>query len=242
MNISSLSAKANQYLKQPLGNTPRQHDVSEDTIMAAATQMAGLGFRHNDSTIKMLEAYLGGHALYVWGDVGQSKTYFFQTLTRIGGIKDFATGRTIWPSFKVIPMMGLADKKIEDISEFLVDTIKDELLIDDVGAEAMPYGIEPLPLILQAREHSSARTHITTNLSEQDLFNRYKNTRIIDRLRDGRVRIHCTGTSYRSANNYTGSNLERARYEEIKSGAQKRYAEEHWQDEMDRNLNCGRDF
>lgn len=134
--------------------------------------MSRNGYIFDDpKAVNAVEHYVNGYSLMLAGGVGIGKTYFFTCL----------------PYDTIILDMNEAvrwDYSILD--EFLKATYKNDLVVDDLGVSsgiASDYGVkyDALLLILNRREKSRARTHFTTNLTNEQLIDAF-DYRVVDRI------------------------------------------------------------
>lgn len=143
------------------------------------------GYRHSLESLEALEKYAQGYALLLTGSVGTGKTFFFQSL-----------GQNI----EIVSLATLAGWKLDDIQRMLDNNRDYEVVFDDIGAEPAisDFGVkqEILPLILERRQYCRKRTHFTTNLSAQEIEERY-GVRSIDRIYGMTYPITFTGESKR---------------------------------------------
>lgn len=171
----------------------RAAEVTAERLTAWARQMSAQGYRHTEKTLEALRLYLAGYGLMLMGGVGTGKTYFFRTV----GTVLHAMGRT---RPIIYPMMDTVGQKVDDLREFFMDAARDEVVLDDIGAEPTfnEYGNrwDVLPWLLEMRMASSGRTHFTTNLTIAELRNRY-GVRTIDRLHEMAADVKLEGKSNR---------------------------------------------
>lgn len=205
-DYQAIANSVSQMQRPPHQKNGKDIAVTDLHVKELATQMHLKGYNHTPESIQMCEEFLRGNGLYVKGPVGVGKTYFFRILGNLRFSPRSALASFTAPSFYVIEMPALGNKKKDDIINFLFEHKNDEVLIDDIGAEPLmsDYAVkfEPLPLIVAMREKSSKRTHITTNLTETKIADRY-GVRIVDRLRAFGVPITFSGESQRTASPYT---------------------------------------
>lgn len=159
--------------KLPKAATQRTIEVSEVELIARATSMGKRGYVHNAKTLEALEAYLGGYGILLSGGIGIGKTFFFQT------VED----RPI----EILSFNRCHLFKYEQLGRFLEETIAKDIVLDDIGWDAElanNFGtkFETLQVVLDYRlTCSKARTHITTNLSNDELCNKY-DAHLVDRI------------------------------------------------------------
>ena len=161
--------------------------VSDDDVRRKAEDMARCGYRFNAQTLGLVRKYLEGGGLMLGGNVGTGKTFFFQT-----------AGVEAAVNLKIAQGWDL--REIGDALDSFRET---ELLIDDVGVEELDYksyGTQTrlLDFILEYRMDAGAATHFTTNLTPQQLLDRY-GERVVDRMTQLAKYIKLDGASRRCA-------------------------------------------
>ena len=127
-----------------------------------------LGFPISEAQTKALAEYVRGYQLLLAGKPGTGKTSFFKTLhaMRFSGCAFYN-------------IQTQAQQKRDWILEDMEYYREQELVIDDVGREAMKneFGerFEVLDLIMAYREEwcANVRTHYVTNLTPAELEARY---------------------------------------------------------------------
>ena len=141
-------------------------------VTAATDYMRAKGYRFTTAEhAKALLYYLKGYAIGLIGSPGTGKTMFFECVP----------SRPI--KFSLADYIG---ESMEDIKTIFRNYEKDDVVIDDIGAEPVfnYYGdkFDLLPLILDWRMRlNGVRTHFTSNLSGAELMTRY-GQRVVDRL------------------------------------------------------------
>lgn len=148
---------------------PRQ--ISQAELTEKAKAMTKRGYIHTEETLRVLEAYMQGYGILLSGGCGIGKTRFFECVNPT----------PIMPlSFNVCHLW-----KYEELDTFLTATRSEELLLDDVGwhSEASNYGqkFETLQIVLDRRLSCRVPTHITTNLTNDELCERFDG-HIVDRI------------------------------------------------------------
>lgn len=154
-------------------------EVKASTLENWAKRMAGVGYEFTEETLKILLQYLKGYNLWLCGNVGVGKTYFFDCLNKI---KQARGGE---PIIK-LSMIETQGWTMEQAAEWARDCADYDVVIDDVGAEPLlnHYGekIEVFPYLLEKRmSRTKCRTHMTSNLSAKDILKRY-DRRVADRI------------------------------------------------------------
>lgn len=156
----------------PSATRTAERVVTEAELAAKAKAMALRGYVHSRETLAALDAYLRGYGILLSGAVGIGKTLFFKTVNPEPiAILSFNTCH-LW--------------KYDQLDEFLRETRGEELVLDDIGwqTEANSYGTryEALQVALDYRINaSSARTHATTNCTNDELIDRFDG-HLVDRL------------------------------------------------------------
>ena len=139
-------------------------------LKETAESMARRGFRFTPETLKLTEKFCQGNSgLILRGDVGVGKSFFFYALD--------------------VPALSLGLAKGRPLEElnYALDSWQDyDIVIDDVGkgdGEIVSYGTrhELFPYVVEKRMEAAGNTHLTTNLTADELLKRY-GTRIVDRL------------------------------------------------------------
>ena len=162
--------------------------ISEAEVRHKATEMARCGYRFNADTLNLVRKYLEGGGLILGGNVGIGKTFFFQS-----------AGVEAAVNLKVAQGWGLGE-----IGDALDSFSGTELLIDDVGVEELEYksyGTQTrlLDYIIEHRMEAGAATHFTTNLTPQQLLERY-GERVVDRMTQLANYVWIDGESKRHPN------------------------------------------
>lgn len=192
----------------------RAATVTESQVAAYASAMARRGYRHTAQSLEAVRLYLAGYGLLLMGDAGTGKTFFFAA---IGKPLTFRSGED--DSENIIhpyPMIDTVGRKIDEIREWFAAMQYREIVIDDIGAEAVfnEYGnrFEILPWLLDLRLRSPMRTHFTTNLTAKELQARY-GARVVDRLHQMAAAVTLAGKSNRRTipNARVVATIERAR-------------------------------
>jgi DNA replication protein DnaC len=157
----------------------KEPEVKASVLEAWAKRMASLGYEWTEETLKILLLYLKGYNLWLVGNVGVGKTYFFDCLNKI------RRARGGDPIIK-LSMIETQGWTMEQAAEWARDYADYDVVIDDLGAEPLlnHYGekIEVFPYLLEKRmNRTRRRTHMTSNLSAKDILKRY-DRRVADRI------------------------------------------------------------
>lgn len=148
--------------------------IAADALLAKATAMAKRGYFHSEKTLEVLEAYLQGYGILLSGGMGIGKTLFFETVNP-EPIAVLSFNRCyLWTA--------------DNLGEWLDQHRNEEIVLDDLGWDRREarktYGqeFETLQYVLDARlTLSNARTHVTTNNTNDELIARY-DEHLVDRL------------------------------------------------------------
>lgn len=167
---------------------PQERKVPKSELIAYSRWMGEVkGYQPSEQSLFALLDYLKGYGLFLMGDVGTGKTMFFRCLKS---------------DIKIFSLLRLMAKPLNDITQLLEDLQFDEVVIDDIGAEPVynNYGsrLDLLPWVVEQRYESNMRTHFTTNLSAEELKNRY-GVRVLDRLKELSQPHFFSGKSRRKA-------------------------------------------
>lgn len=159
----------------------RQEPVLKASIVRLVSgQMAKAGYEMTPKAIEALTYYLKGYNLWLFGNVGVGKTYFFECMSRV---RMEEKGLPQIVKLSMIETMGWT---MDMAREWCEDHKDDDVLLDDVGSEPMmnSYGVkaELFPYLLEKRmQISRKRTHMTSNLGAKDILSRY-DARVSDRF------------------------------------------------------------
>lgn len=169
-------------------------DVDPAQVKALASDMSRRGYRPSASSLAALEAYCKGYGLWLDGGVGVGKTMFFRCL------RPFPLKSGARPEIAILPMVRTIEMTVEEIREWLDFNRRNEVVLDDIGAEPVfnHFGgkFEILPYILDKRLDSPCRTHMTGNMDPRRVAERY-GSRIIDRFAEMFTRVRFDGPSLR---------------------------------------------
>ena len=161
---------------------------SQEEFEQLAGKMADLGYIHSKVSLEALEAYMAGYGLLLTGDVGAGKTFFFETLFKALEPSD-RNGEWEWKILGKKPEIYYMRKTIgmafNDVDGEIADLDRRDVLFDDIGVEvvANDWGrkFELVPWLVDLRLQNEHRSHFTTNLSADQLLERY-GARTVDRL------------------------------------------------------------
>lgn len=166
-------------VRRTVRDTSMVRQVTSGEVRDLCMRMANVGYVPTKASVKAAEMFLAGYNLHLRGKVGTGKSAFFKALSETSS----ASGAR--RSFAVIPMGNIDGIHMEEIRQFLSDHEEDELVIDDLGSEAMTndYGkpVWAIGMILSMREYSPARTHVTSNVNDDCLRSQY-GERIFSRM------------------------------------------------------------
>lgn len=153
--------------------------IRASTLEFYAKKMSEQGYEMSEASLQILCEYLKGYNIWLCGNVGVGKTFFFQCMSRI------RKSRNMSPILK-LSMLETQAWTMEDAERWVNHTSDHNVLIDDVGAEPKlnHYGekVEVFPYLLEKRmQISGLRTHLTSNLGPADILKRYER-RVADRF------------------------------------------------------------
>lgn len=154
--------------------------VSAGTVENVAKLMTSKGYVFTQKTLEILADYLKGYNIWLCGNVGVGKTFFFDCMSRV---------RRDWRGLDPIHKLSMIETMgwtMEEAREWANDHEGDDVLIDDVGTEPEMnnYGVkaELFPYLLERRmQNFRRRTHLTSNLGPSDILKRY-DRRVSDRF------------------------------------------------------------
>ena len=168
----------------------REIDLPKDMLVRKASSMAKRGYRFSEGSLEALRLYMSGYGLFVYGGVGTGKTMFFRLLRNYEG-----KGINIFSMHKIL---GRSEVEIRELMDSMS---KDEVLLDDIGAEPTfnNFGVkfDILAYMVERRLESRMRTHFTTNLTKTEIIDRYGD-RLIDRITEMCRSVEFGGKSQRS--------------------------------------------
>lgn len=146
--------------------------IDETTLFRKAQAMAGRGYRHSAESLEALQAYIQGYGVLLSGAIGIGKTFFFQSVEP-----------------EPLPILSFNSCTLwtfDKLEEWLMEHRSQQIVLDDIGwAESLSsnYGqrFESLQVALDYRVNCGARTHITTNLTNDELIEKY-DAHLVDRI------------------------------------------------------------
>jgi hypothetical protein len=146
--------------------------VSDEEVASAIATIAKHGYIPNAQTPDILRAYLQGYGIMLSGPAGTGKTFLMRCMIGNGRIQH--------------AQRDIADWGLDQIHDWFDWRDKKTVCIDDLGAErtASRYGErdEIMRLVIERRASKlDVRTHVTTNLTGEQIRERYGD-RILDRL------------------------------------------------------------
>lgn len=153
--------------------------VSDQAVEYYAKLMASFGYEFTADTLGILVDYLKGYNLWLCGNVGTGKTFFFDCMSKV------RLKRNVYSLVK-LSMIETQGWTMETARDWADETCEDDVVIDDVGTEPLmkSYGqeAEVFPYLLEKRmQLSGKRTHLTSNLGILDIKKRY-GERVADRF------------------------------------------------------------
>ena len=159
MNWQTVIEAATRMAAQATTKGPRL--ASDDSVAAAIERMARNGYRPSPCIIDPLRHILVGRGVLLRGNTGVGKTFLFQSL-----------------GYRIQPADEIAEIRLADIREWLDGRKEKRMVIDDLGCErkVVEYGAteEVMRLVIAHRaDRAKAVTHVTTNLSAEDIGARY---------------------------------------------------------------------
>lgn len=162
--------------------------VTEEQVRQRAADMAKRGYIMSAQSYRLLQKYMAGEGLYIYGDVGVGKTFFFRVLN--------------------VPILSLVKAMTKSLDEIVMALNKHRnmpIMVDDIGAEPVynHFGtkMELLNTVLDIRLDSSAPTHFTSNVTPDDVIGRY-GIRAFDRITGFAARYKWNGESHRKPGMY----------------------------------------
>ena len=154
-------------------------NVTVAAVEEMAKKMISVGYEMTQGSLSILADYLKGYNLWLCGNVGVGKTFFFDCISRIRREKG------LYPIIK-LSMIETMAWKMDDARDWVEEAEDRDVLIDDVGTEPemSSYGMkaELFPYLLEKRmQNTRRRTHMTSNLGSRDILKRY-DVRVSDRF------------------------------------------------------------
>lgn len=156
-----------------------QPTVTAKAVEATAKAMISKGYEITTRTLEVLVDYLKGYNVWLCGNVGTGKTFFFECMSKVRADKGL-------DPIRKLSMIETMAWTMDQAREWLDDSEGFDIVIDDVGTEPEMnnYGVraELFPYILERRmEVWRRRTHMTSNLGPADILKRY-DRRVADRF------------------------------------------------------------
>lgn len=153
--------------------------VKAGVVELYAQRMMAYGYDFTAETLGVLADYLKGYNLWICGNVGVGKTYFFECMNRVRRQRQYS------PIVK-LSMIETQGWNMDNAREWVEYSSDSDVLIDDVGTEPLmkSWGQEAelFPYLLEKRmQLSNRRTHLTSNLGVIDIKKRY-GERVVDRF------------------------------------------------------------
>ena len=153
--------------------------VKESVVEWNAQRMASFGYDFTSDTLSVLVDYLKGYNLWLCGNVGVGKTFFFDCVNRVRKSRQYS------PIVK-LSMIETQGWDMDMARNWAEDNSGSDVLIDDVGTEPImkSWGQEAelFPYLLEKRmQLAGRRTHLTSNLGIVDIRKRY-GERVADRF------------------------------------------------------------
>ena len=154
--------------------------VKSSVVEMVAGQMAERGYEMTPKAIEILTDYLKGYNLWLCGNVGVGKTFFFDVMSMVR-----VEEKRIRPIIK-LSMIETMGWTMDSAREWVSYHNDEDVLLDVVGSEPVmnSYGVkaELFPYLLERRmKLANRRTHITSNLGPKDILSRY-DVRVSDRF------------------------------------------------------------
>ncbi len=153
--------------------------ISDNAVEFYANNMASFGYEFTADTLCILADYLKGYNLWLCGNVGTGKTFFFDCISKMRRRKGL-------DGLVKLSMIETQGWTMENARDWADETRDYDVVIDDVGTEPLmkSYGqeAEVFPYLLEKRmQLSRRRTHLTSNLGIIDIKKRYSE-RVADRF------------------------------------------------------------
>ena len=168
---NSFSKMLERIVVPSINEKPSPPTISEKSIEFYANIMASFGYEFSPGTLSILADYLKGYNLWLCGNVGTGKTFFFDCVSKM------RRKRGCEPLVK-LSMIETQGWTMEDARRWADETRDYDVVIDDVGREPKmkSYGqeAEVFPYLLEKRmQLSNQRTHLTSNYGILDIKKRY---------------------------------------------------------------------
>ena len=172
-NMALLSLAARRYFPDAQqGLSERNPEAFEHMLITTLRRMAERGYKFTTAAqIDTLRAYVDGYGILISGAVGIGKTLFFRRLS---------------PDIVILSMGDIVGMSQDELFGVVNGCKDSELVLDDIGlggSIARDFGREydALLAVLNWREKSKARTHFTTNLTNDALVANF-DARAVDRI------------------------------------------------------------
>jgi len=178
--MAMFNEMADRLLKEYPARDRQEPTLKASIVRIVAGQMAKSGYEMSPKAIEAMTYYLKGYNIWLCGNVGVGKTYFFECMSRV---RMSEKGLPPIVKLSMIETMGWT---MEMAREWCESHNDDDVLLDDVGSEPImnSYGVkaELFPYLLEKRmQVARKRTHMTSNLGAKDILSRY-DARVSDRF------------------------------------------------------------
>lgn len=207
-----------QSLSQAVKDAPTIREATIEDVKPKAGEMQKRGYVFAEHSLEALRLYLSGYGLILHGNVGTGKTLFFKLLH--ADVMKVGWG-SIDKRLKIFSMAQTAGLGMADIAKQMDEMRGDEVMIDDIGVEPTfnNYGVkfDVLGYIVDCRMDCGKRTHFTTNLTMNEIRDRYGD-RVIDRLTELCKAVQFSGQSMRFPRQFCLSPEEEAKRELRRKG------------------------
>ena len=135
--------------------------VSDRAVAEQIKDIASYGYEPSEQDVEPIRAYLSGYGLLLTGRPGVGKTFLMRCL-----------------GARLHPVDGIAAYGLRGIGDWYSWTDGKDLCIDDLGAEPViaEYGAKEdlMKLVIAHRaERQKGRTSVTTNLTSEEIAERY---------------------------------------------------------------------
>lgn len=152
--------------------------VKDSVLELHAKRMVAYGYDFTPDTLRILSDYLKGYNLWLCGNVGVGKTFFFECINKIRKSRQFS-------QIVKLSMIETQGWRMDHARDWVNENLEYDVLIDDVGTEPVmkSFGQEAelFPYLIEMRMKTSRRTHLTSNLDIVDIRKRY-GERVVDRF------------------------------------------------------------
>lgn len=156
-----------------VGRRYSPREIMPVDLLDKARAMMKRGYVHTPDTLRVLEAYMQGYGILLSGGLGIGKSFFFEVVNP--------------EPVAVLSFNRCHLWKYDQLEKWLDDHTGVEVVLDDIGWDADKannFGTkyEVLQVVLDHRlTESGCRTHITTNLSNDELVAKYDG-HLVDRV------------------------------------------------------------